>query len=325
MLGPLIMRRLLLLTTLVIAAAAPAFAQVDLSGTWANRMHEDWQERWPGPDGGDFTGLPINDDARAKALAYSTSALSMPERQCLYYPPHYTEIGPFSLKIWAEAEPVTGATVAWHISGAVDRALRTVWMDGRPHPSPNALHTNSGFSTGRWEGRTLVVETTHIKAGPLRRNGVPASDQATMTEYISRHGDVLTILAVIDDPAYLTEPFVVSRNWQLDPNFQMSPIPAPCVPVIEVVGIGSDGGVVPHYLPGQNPYVEEFSKLYGLPVEATMGGAETLYPEFRRRLEGRYNPPATCGRYCCGWAGAGIGGPGDAPNLACVTRSPNER
>ena len=44
----------------------------------------------------------------------------------------------------------------------------------------------------------------------------------------------------------------------------------------------------------------------------------------RLAYEGRYTPPATCGRYCCGWAGAGIGGPGDAPNLACVTRSPNE-
>ena len=66
--------------------ATPAMAQVDLSGSWASAFHEDQQEATNGPDLGDFLGLPINDDARARGLSYTTSLLSQPERQCLYYP-----------------------------------------------------------------------------------------------------------------------------------------------------------------------------------------------------------------------------------------------
>ena len=69
--------------------ATPAFAQVDLSGNWASLQHEDWAERGPGPEVVDYLGLPLNADGRARALRYSTSSLSQPERQCVYYPPHY--------------------------------------------------------------------------------------------------------------------------------------------------------------------------------------------------------------------------------------------
>jgi hypothetical protein len=312
---------LLLSLAAFLAAAVPARAQVDLSGSWASRLHEDWQDHFLGPDGGDFTGLPLNDEGRARALSYSTSALSMPERQCLFYPPHYTEIGPFNLKIWSEAEAVTGGNVAWMIGGWTDRAARTIWMDGRPHPSKNAVHTNGGFSTGRWEGNTLVVETTHMKAGYLRRNGVPASDEMTMTEYVSRHGDVLTILAVLDDPIYLSEPLVISRNWQFDAGLVQTSFGGTCVPAVEVIGIGSQGGVVPHYAPGQNPYVGEVTAHYGVPAAAVLGGAETLYPEYRKKIAPGISAPEMCGRYCCGWAVSAVP-VGDAPGLQCVSRTP---
>ena len=104
------------------------------------------------------------------------------------------------------------------MSGAVDKTPRTIWMDGRPHPSPNAVKTFEGFSTGRWKGDTLVITTTHMKAAPLRRNGVPSSDRTVMTEYISRYDETLTILAIIDDPVYLDEPHVISRTWEEDPT-----------------------------------------------------------------------------------------------------------
>jgi hypothetical protein len=317
----LVTRALFLIVFVTMSTAA--FAQVDLTGNWATRLYQDWQDRFLGPDGGDFTGLPLNDDGRAKALSYSTTALSMPERQCLFYPPHYTELGPFNLKFWTEADPLTGNTIAWVMNGWTDRAMRTIWMDGRPHPSKNAVHTNGGFSTGRWEGTTLVVTTTHMKAGYLRRNGVPASDELTMVEYISRHGDTLTIFAVMNDPVYLSEPYVITHIWQLDPALQGTPFGGTCVPVVEVVGIGSDGGVVPHYLPGTNPYIGELTQHYGVPAEAALGGAETLYPEYRKKIQGTYKPPDFCGRYCCGWAVSAVAS-GDAPNLQCTTRAPGQ-
>ena len=56
---------------------------------------------------------------------------------------------------------------------------------------------------------------------------------------------------------------------------------------------------MPHHLPGQNPYLREFADWYGLPFEATRGGAETLYPEYRETIRSQgYKPPATCDRYC---------------------------
>ena len=77
---------------------------------------------------------------------------------------------------------------------------RTIWMDGRPHPPEYALHTSQGFSTGKWEGDVLAVTTTHLKEGWIRRNGLPRSDRAVVTEHFIRHGDNLTIMTVIRDP-----------------------------------------------------------------------------------------------------------------------------
>jgi hypothetical protein len=310
----------LLALVALLSAATPAFAQIDLSGTWASRNHEDFIERWPGPDVVDFTGLPLNDDGRAKALSYSVSQLSLPERQCLYYGATYTVIGPFGFKLWSDSDPVTSRVISWNMSGAVDKSPRTIWMDGRPHPPAEAPHTFDGFSTGEWQGNTLVVRTTHMKATPLRRNGAITSDAAVMTEYIARHGDILTIAAVIDDPANLAEPHIISRSWQLDPTVQIAEFPGPCNPGIEAPGLAA--GSVPHYLPGANPFIDRMGQQYGIPQEAVLGGRDTLYPEFRKRLVGRYTPPSSCGRYCCGWGGGNSGAIAFTQNLVCTTAEP---
>jgi hypothetical protein len=293
-----------------------AWAQVDLAGSWAARMHEEWGDRWHGPDAVDFTGMPLNADGRAKALSYSSSMLAMVERQCLQYAPFYIVYGPQNLQVWAEDEPVTGRLVAWHISGAGDRQPRTIWMDGRPHPPAHALHPAAGFSTGVWEGNTLTVTTTHMKASPMRRNGVPASDVTTTVEHFTRHGDLLAVTAVITDPVYLTEPQVISRTWQLDPVLVQNRKATACWPAVEVERL-TVPGAVPHYLPGQNPYLHEWSARYHIPLEAALGGAATLYPEYRHQLRA-YTPPARCLRYCCGWMPtSGVAGNQDAPGLGC--------
>lgn len=290
---------------------APAFAQVDLTGTWVARLHEDWMDRWPGPDPGDFAGLPLNPDGQAKAVSYSASQLSLPERQCIMYPQSYTEIGPFSIRLWSESDPVTGRVVALKMNGVVDRSPRTFWMDGRPHPSKHAVHTFEGFSTGQWRGNTLVVKTTHIKAGVLRRNGAVNSDESVLTEYFTRNGNLLNVTLFIEDPAYLDMPHVLSRDWVLDPTVEVQVYGGICQPAVESPGLVH--GDVPHYLPGQNPFVEEFATRYNLPVEAVMGGAKTLMPEYRDVLREHYETPQACGRYCCGWVNDIEGG------LQCVT------
>jgi hypothetical protein len=250
----------------------------------------------------DYLGLPINQDGRTKALSYMASQLSMLERQCLYYTPQYVVVGPQALRIWVETDPISGKTVAWKMSGAPDRTVLTIWMDGRPHPPDYAPHSFAGFTTGVWEGNTLTTYTTHVKAGYIRRNGTPSSNEATLTEHIRRHGDILEITALLEDPVYLTEPDVISRSWQLDTTMRMSPAPPPCMPETEVPRLQGDGSV-PHYLPGQNPFMNEVTQMYHIPVEAVMGGAETMYPEYRKKLKANYVPPEKCVRYCCGWEG----------------------
>jgi hypothetical protein len=296
------MKKIALVLLAATLTSAPAFAQVDLSGNWIYRLHEDWKDRSPGPDLGEFLGLPINADARARALRYSASVLSLPERQCIFYPPYYVVLGPQSIRMWADLDPTGGQVVAWNISAAIDRSPIKIWMDGRPHPPEYALHTFGGFTTGVWEGGTLTARTTHFKDGYLRRNGVPSSDKATITMHITRHGNMLTITDIIEDPVYLTRPHILSRTWQFDPSINVSPVADPCIPASEG---RKDDGNIPSYLPGENPYVNEMTERYHIPVEAVMGGAETVYPEYRKTLKDKYVAPAMCTRYCCGWTPGG--------------------
>jgi hypothetical protein len=121
-----------------------------------------------------------------------------------------------------------------------------------------------------------------MKAGFLRKTGAPSSDEATMTMRFYRHGDVLTVLAIIEDPIYLAEPWILSRSFQLSAT-PLSPIGPPCLTTYE----GSTAQTAPHYLPEKNPFVDEMTTKYGVPRDAAIGKPETLYPEYRKKI-----PPA---------------------------------
>jgi hypothetical protein len=183
------------------------------------------------------------------------------------------------MRIWKDVDPATQQVIAYHTHIAWQAPERTIWMDGRPHPPEYAAHTWQGFSTGKWEGNQLVVTTTHLKPGFIRRNGVPRSEKAVLIEHWIRHGDVLTMIEFITDPVYLTEPMVRSQNWAFDREQNLQPYP--CESVVEVP---RPRGEVPHHLPGTNPFLKEFAQRHNLPFEATRGGAETMYPEYREKV-----------------------------------------
>jgi hypothetical protein len=258
--------------------SAPAFAQIDFSGEWAPRFWEDQPERVPGPELGDYLGIPINDAARLRGEAWDASIQTLPEWQCRPHSADYIWRGPSNLRISKEVDPVSREIVAFHAEWlrSVDRP---VYLDGRPHPSENALHTWAGFSTGKWEGDTLVITTTHLKEGYLRRNGLPRSDKATLSERWFRNGDFLTVMTLIYDPVYLTEPMVRTTDYELNVNQNIPPYPCGVVQEIDRAK-----GQVPHFLPGSNPYQAEFSIRHKIPLEAARGGAETMYPDFRLKM-----------------------------------------
>jgi len=129
------------------------------------------------------------------------------------------------------------------------------------------------------QGNILTATTTHLKADWIRRNGVPRSDRATLTEHWIRHGNYLTLISIVNDPVYLTEPFIRTTNFDLDTEQKIDPFP--CESVVEVA---HPDGYVPHHLPGTNPFLADFAAKYELPQEATRGGAETMYPEYQLGL-----------------------------------------
>jgi len=256
----------------------PGPPQVDLSGDWAANYSEDEPERIPGPELGDYLGIPLNVAARFAAETWDASLLTVPEYQCRVHPSDY--VPQFSdIRIWREVDPVTQQLVAFHTHVTWFGTERTIWMDGRPHPSAHTLHTSQGFSTGKFEGGILTISTTHLKRAWIRRNGVPRSENATVVEHLIRHGNHLTWMTVITDPAYLTEPMVRSRDFTLNLNGQMAPYP--CESVVEVV---RPRGQIPHHLPGTNTFLKEFQQKHGIPADAAMGGAETMYPEYQLKL-----------------------------------------
>jgi glyoxylase-like metal-dependent hydrolase (beta-lactamase superfamily II) len=256
--------------------AIPALGQVDLAGEWGALYHEDQPERIPGPDIGDYLGLPINDAARLRADSWDASLLTLPEWQCRPHPADYGTRGPADLRIWKEVDAATQQVIAWHTHVQWQAQERTIWMDGRQHPPEDTLHSWQGFSTGKWEGDILTVTTTHLKESYLRRNGVPRSDRAVLTEHWMRFGNYLTLASTVTDPVYLTEPFIRTTNWQLNPNQAIEPYPCEVAEEID-----RPAGEVPHHLPGTNPFLSEFARKYGLPEQATRGGAETMYPEYK--------------------------------------------
>ncbi len=307
--------RVVLTVCALLALGAPASAQIDLNGSWDTRLHEDWMERCCGRDLGDYTGIALNDDARAKALSWDASLNSLRERQCLLFAPWTNQFQPRGVRIWSEIDD-KGEVLAWKIGGNVGRDVLTIWMDGRPHPSENAFHDFSGFSTGKWNGDTLTVTTTHIKAAATRRsNGMPKSDRATTTAHLIRHDDLLTIITIDEDPVYLAEPLFISRTYQLDPRGNIG-FWEQCNAVTEIPRL-EGSGIVPSYLAGENPNKTYIADTYHIPQEAAMGYAETLYPEYRKKLKDAYKAPEACGRYCCGWLSVGGGSANPAPTLTC--------
>ncbi len=285
------MRRHARVTGLLVVVASllvgrPAFAQVvDLSGVWAPIMHEDAPERAGGPEVGDYLGLPITDAVRLRADSWDASLLTLPEHQCKPHPSTYGFRGVGNLRVWSDVDDATQQLVKINTQIQWMEQKREIWMDGRAHPPAYAPHTWQGFSTGEYRQGQLIVNTSHLKAGWVRRNGVVLSDKAVMEERFLRHGEFITHVYLITDPYYLSEPLIKTSGFRLTNQTTLQPYP--CESVEEV---DRARGIVPHNLPGKNPYLHEFADRFKLPYEATRGGSETALPEYAKKTATQARP-----------------------------------
>src|SRR5262252_1071198 len=271
-----------ILATSPVQAQAPGGANVtfNFSGDYAPVFHEDQPERLGGPDIGEYLGIPLSDGPRLATKTWTASKLTMPEHQCKPHPSDYSPRGPANLRIWQDIDTASQQLIAFHTHISWQAPERTIWMDGRPHPPAYAAHTWQGFSTGRFDGDMLTIETTHLKPAYVRRDGLARSEKATVREHFIRNGNVLTWVTIVTDPVYLTEPYIKSRNFYYDPGVVIPPYP--CSAAVEVP---RPEGSVPHYLPGTNPSLSEYAAKNHLPLDAARGGAETMYPEYMLKMK----------------------------------------
>ena len=186
----------------------PAQAQVeDLSGYWAPILTEDFELRTMGARKGDYGGIDLNQAGREAADRY---AAGHPDDGYLFSQcgPHgppailftdtrlYITRDDKTLTMQLEAE---GRTREFHL-GTVPAGSGLTWQ---------------GRSTAFEEGKSLLtVITRDMQPGLLRDNGVPYSDQAVLTEHFTRHDDLFTVIVVVEDPEYLTAPFIKSTSFR---------------------------------------------------------------------------------------------------------------
>jgi len=276
---------------LLAGACAAGFAQalagsqvsgLDLSGAWVPSRQQDAGLGTAAGELIDWGGLPINEAVRLYALAWDASRLTVRQHQCAGYVPPYFYVAPGNYRFWEERDPITQRLIAIKMYTQIPEGLRTIWMDGRPHPPAYAQHTWSGFSTGNYDGNMLTVYTTHIKRGWVRSNGVAQSDQATLQEHFVRHGDRITYFSIINDPVYLAAPMSKTTNLTRNawvPNAWLYA----CDDGEQILDKAEDR--VPSYIWGKHPFLREYSNKHKVPLLGALGGPETMYPEFAAKMK----------------------------------------
>ena len=277
-------------------------APTNIVGEWRLDNHErDTSSQAPL---GDYTGIPFNDAGRLRSDTTPESIWGTLEYQCRPHSAPHQWRGLGGARILEEQDPLSREPSVYHFQFM--RSLdRPVFMDGRPHPPAWAPHSWTGFSTGEWIGNTLKITTTHLKDGFLRRGGPQTTDMYTMTEFITRHDDILTIVTVIDDPIYQDQPYVHSTTYTAELSNRVNT--ETCNGSFAENG-GTDRHYVPHFLPGENAdalteWITKGGLITGgarnaaiaedwVPLAAARGGVKTLYPEYRSTLNGSVTPEA---------------------------------
>jgi hypothetical protein len=205
---------LLIIPTLLASAGVRAHDDIpDITGYWNGMLHEEYRIRLWGPEPDEIEGLPLNPNGVKTQENFDPDYYYKPENQCRHHGGGYVMRGPFARHFIYDEEDENILYI--HIE--LEAQTRTIYLDGRPPPSEE--HTSLGHSVGTWENGILTVITTHMTPYFHRRNGVPYSENAHMTEYFIMHDDeYLTLISKIVDPEYLYEPLVRSLTYKKLPD-----------------------------------------------------------------------------------------------------------
>jgi hypothetical protein len=222
-------------------------APVDLTGYWVSPVMEDYRWRMVTPLKGDFASIPVNAEARKVGEAWDPAKDQASGDACKAYG------APGLLRIPGRLHITWRDENTLKIEADQGEQIRLLYFNAKPLPTLEP--SIQGFSEARWEpavrgaaadpansiifaqrvgtqGRSLEVTTTKLKAGYLRRNGVPYSANTVLEEYFDVHkepnGDEwFTVTTIVNDPTYLNLPFITSTDFKREPDGSKFS-PSPC-------------------------------------------------------------------------------------------------
>jgi hypothetical protein len=211
---------------------AQARAPIDLTGYWVSVITEDWRWRMLTPPKGDVASVPLNAEGLRTAQTWNLAKDIAEGNQCKPFGAGGIMRMPTRLHIaWQDPNTLKIETDA----GTQTRLLRF----GNPE-RPSAEKTWQGRSAAQWDFGTVVgrgagppepgtrgslkVTTTNMRAGYVRKNGVPYSEDAVITEYFERDSassdgaQWFHVMTIVQDPKYFTEPFVTDSFFKKEPD-----------------------------------------------------------------------------------------------------------
>jgi len=206
------------------ARSAQDAAPIDLTGYWVSYVTENWRYRMVTPAKGEYRRIPASAAAVPIINAWDPAADERAGNQCKSYGAGNIMSVPGRLHItWQDANTLRIETDAgmqtrlFHFSQSASAAAS---------PASSGPRSWQGESTAAWEratgrdgGGSLRVVTSNLSAGYLRKNGVPYGERATVTENfdvspLPDGGMLLLVTTVVEDPVYLTGPYVVSPHFK---------------------------------------------------------------------------------------------------------------
>jgi len=206
---------------------AKTIAPEDLTGYWVSIVTEDWRWRMVTPAKGDYTSVPLNQAGRKAADAWDPDKDTKEGNQCKAYGAAAVMRVPGRVHItWTDDNTLKVET---------DAGTQTRMFHFNAKAPANEAPSWQGYSVATWDGMrpaprgggapppggSLKVVTTHMKPGYLRKNGVPYSGDAELTEYYDRtnepNGDSwLVVTTIVHDPANLYQDFVTSTHFKME-------------------------------------------------------------------------------------------------------------
>ena len=223
-------------------------AAIDLTGNWVSVVTEDWRWRMVTPPKGDYSSIPLTDEGRKVADTWDLAKDEASGNQCRAYGAGAIMRMPGRLRIsWENDNTLRIDTDAGtqtrllQFGESQKPASEPVWQgqsvaswEARPPAGgPGGGRGGGAQAPGTGQGQapqapeqprggSLKVVTTHMRPGYLRKNGVPYSENAVVTEYFDRHAaygtEWFTVTTIVEDPRYLNQPFITSSHFKREPD-----------------------------------------------------------------------------------------------------------